>query len=48
MSNALCVAVEARKSMIIVLECVPKSDEEPACSGIYRIGNFNFQLLWFL
>ena len=28
-SNALCVAVEARKSMIIVLECVPKSDEEP-------------------
>ena len=28
-SNALGVAVEARKSMIIVLECFPKYDEEP-------------------
>ncbi len=28
-SNALCVGVEARKSIMIVLECFPKSDEEP-------------------
>ncbi len=33
-SNALCVAIVARKSMIIVSECFPKIDEEPPYAGI--------------